>query len=141
MKELRQEYLSRVRTGRMSVLQGELKNVISGLQRDSVQKETPAVSATKTIRVKRRRNGPLLLGDRRGEVVHPEGTVKNRARIPQRKLYESVVWFVGIVSYVKITELNRDVNSAISACSGTLRLTVNPATRQRRVVEKDRLHC
>ena len=82
--------LVRVRNGRTSALKGER---VSAKQRDSVHTETSC--STKTISVERKHNRLLLLRDCRHEmteedlrketpaveVVHPQGNVKNRARI------------------------------------------------------------
>ena len=49
----------------MSVSKGNQENVISGKQKDSVQKEMLAASATTTVSVERKHNRPLLLQNRR----------------------------------------------------------------------------
>ena len=65
MKGLRQEFSSRVTKGK--ALKGKWENAISGKQLDSVQKETPVVSATEVIVDKKHKkhNRPLLLQRRR----------------------------------------------------------------------------
>ena len=65
--------------------------------------------------------------------------VKDRARITSKEIVRIRRLTADILPYVKITTLNRDANSAISACSGTRRLTVSPAQSRRKVVGKDRL--
>ena len=86
--------------GKMSALEGEWENAISGMQEDSVQEETLAVSARKTISVERQHNPPHLLQDRRHkmteddlrkekpprEVVHPGAKVKDRARMTSKEM-------------------------------------------------------
>ena len=64
MKEFRQEYWSRVTKGEKSALTGKWEKTVSGRQLDSIQKETPVVSATEVI-VDRKHNRPLLRQKRR----------------------------------------------------------------------------
>ena len=80
-------------------MKGEQENAISGKQLDIVQKEILAASATAVI-VERKQNRPLPIRDRRhkkteenlrkethpGEVVHPERSVQNRARITSKDI-------------------------------------------------------
>ena len=66
-----------------------------------------------------------------------EEKIKDRARITQKKGIVRIRRVIIGLPYVKITDQNRDANSAKSTYSGTLRLTVSPVSR-RKVVEKDR---
>ena len=61
MKELRREYWLRLKNGRTSALKGNQENHDSGMEKDSVQKEMPAASATTTVSVERKHNRSLLL--------------------------------------------------------------------------------
>ena len=89
---------------------------------DSVQKETPAVTATKTLSVEKQNNRPLLLGDRRhrlteedlrkalapGEVaVHPE-KIRKRANVTSKNIARIRRVVIGILPYVEMTKLNRE---------------------------------
>ena len=66
----------------------------------------------------------------------PESVQQN----PQRKVARIRRVIIGILPRVKNTKQNRDANSAISAYSGTLRLTVIPVKSRRKVVEKKSKH-
>ena len=46
---------------------------------------------------------------------------------------------IGILPYVKITNLYRDANSATNVCSDTLSLMGSPAKSRSKVVGKDQL--
>ena len=88
----------------MPALKGESENAFSGKQKDRVQKETLAASATEVI-VERQHKGLLLLQSRRhrmteedlrkevppGEEIHRKERSKSEQELPQRKVYESVV--------------------------------------------------
>ena len=63
-----------------------------------------------------------------GEAVHLERKVKDRARITSKGTVRIRRVIIGILPIVKITKRNRDVNSAISVCSSTLKRTLSPAT-------------
>ena len=132
-KELRQEYWSRVRKGK---------------QKDGFWMEMLAVSVTGPI-VERQRNRPPVLQERRlkedlrnekGPVgaVHLERKDKDRARIAWKETVRIRCVIIGILPYVKITNLNRDAHSAKSAHSSTLRRTDGPVKSRRKVTEKDR---
>ena len=54
-----------------------------------------------------------------------EGDNKRRAKITLKETVRLRRVIIGILSYVKITNLNRDANSAKNAYSDTLRLTVS----------------
>ena len=74
--------------------------------------------------MERRRTRPLLLPNRRhklteedlrkgtlqGKVVHPERKVKNSARITSKEIVRIRRVVIGILPYVKITNLNRDAH-------------------------------
>ena len=66
---------------------------------------------------------------------------KERSKSVQKNTFKEVVRIrraiVGILPYVKITNLNRDANSETSACSDILRMTDSPVKSRRKVVEKD----
>ena len=138
--------------GKLSALEGH-QDAINGKQEDSVQKEMLAVSATTMVSVERKRNRPLLRQGRRNQmtekdlrkemlpeaVVLQDRNIKKRADFTLKETARIRRVIIGILPYVKITKLNRDANSAISAYSGTLRLTVSPAKSRRKVVENDLL--
>ena len=71
VKELKQEYWLRLK-GKKSALSGNRENAISGKQKNSVQKETLAVSDTTTVGVERRHNRPLLLQGRRHKMTEED---------------------------------------------------------------------
>ena len=56
--------LAETQKGRMSSLKRNQENADSGKQKDSVQKETLAVSTTTTVNVERKHNRPVLQGRR-----------------------------------------------------------------------------
>ena len=72
MKGLKQEYCLRLRQGRTSALKTELENATSGKQKDSVQKEIIAVSATKIVGVEKQHNRPFLHQDRRRKTTEED---------------------------------------------------------------------
>ena len=65
MNELKQECWLRLKKGRMSALKEDQENAISGKQKDSVQKEMLAASAT----TERKHNRPLLFQGRRHKMT------------------------------------------------------------------------
>ena len=109
-------------------------------KKDSVQREKLAVFDTMTVSTKKKTQSSshapksqaqTAKEDFQKEVlleaaVHQEGNVKNHARIMSKESAQIRRVIIGIFPYVKITKLNRDADSAISACSSTLRLTVSP---------------
>ena len=103
----------------------------------------PAQSSS--LALKRRRN---RLTERRpstekspGEVVFLERKVKERTKNTIKEVVRIRRVIVGILPYVKITNLNRNANSATSASSDILRLTDSPVKSRRKVVEKDQWPC
>ena len=62
---------------------------------------------------------------------------KKRAEITSKEIVQILRVILGFLPYVKVTNLNRDTNSAKSAYSGALRLTVSLVQSRRKVVEKD----
>ena len=100
------------------------------------QREKKAQSSSPAPRSPTQNDGRRPSTGNAGEVVHPERNVKNCARITSKEIVRSRRVIVGILPYVKVTKLNRDANSAISACSDMLRLTGNPAKIRRKVVER-----
>ena len=109
----------------MSAWKGEWENAIIGKQLGSVQEETLAVSATGII-VDNQHNRPLILQERRhrlteeehrqekspGRRVFLERKVKTRAGITSMEVVRIRRVFIDILPYVKISDLNRDANSA-----------------------------
>ena len=72
-------------------------------------------------------------------VVFLGGEIKKRADITKEETVRIRHVTSGILPFVKITNLDRDANSAGRAYSSTKRLTVSPTTSRRKVVEKDLL--
>ena len=121
----------------------------------SVERKTGGCSQqkAKAERMERKHNRPLLLQgcrhkmteeDFRQEVhqeavVFKEGKIKGRADTTSNEIVRIRHVIIGILPFVKITILKRDANSAESAYSGTLRLTVSPTKAEEKVVEKDLL--
>ena len=84
---------------------------------------------------------PKALGSRR---EGPSGRKPQQACISYFKgncTDPSCFFFFGILTYVKITYLNRDANSATNVFSDILRLTGSPVKSRRKVVGKDQLPC
>ena len=131
-----------------------------GKETDSVQEETLAASATGVIG-DNEHNRHLVLQRRRhrlteesprkalapGENVLLEGKVRQLAKITSKEFLRIRHVILGILPYVKITNLKRDANLATNVCSDTLRLNGSPIKSRRKVVEKDQwpywrsLHC
>ena len=57
-----------------------------------------------------------------GEKVLLEGKARKRAPISSKELVRIRRAIIGILAYVKITNLYRNANSATNVCSGTPRL-------------------
>ena len=128
-------YWSRVTKGRKSGLRGEWENAISGKQLDSVQGETLAVSATRARGADpgwRKKTIESFWSQRRESFwkERPE----NRAKKSSKELVQIRRAIIGILPYVKITNLYRNANSATNVCSDTLMLMARPVESRRKVV-------
>ena len=105
MKGWRQEFWSRATKGKKSALRGKWQNAISGKQLDTVQEETPAVSASEVIVDRKAQSSSPApkgqtqtdgrkpskgVGPRRGS---PSGSKGQKARniVLQRKVHEFFV--------------------------------------------------
>ena len=103
----------------VSVENEDKENAISAKHMDSVQEETPVVSATEQ-NVDNQHNRPLLLQDRRrqkteGEAVHPERKVKERARMTLK----------GIARIRRVFILRRTSTASRNGESATSRATTH----------------
>ena len=112
----------------MSAWKRNQENAISARQQDVVQNEMLVPSATMTVSVEKYHNRPLLLQDRRhkttGEVLRKgnvpvavvllESDVRDRVDITSKETLRIRHVIIGILPYVKATDLNRDASSAQS---------------------------
>ena len=119
-------------------------------KKDSVQKETPVVSAMKTVSVKRKHSRPLQLRDRRDKMTEEdlrkevllEGTVLLNGKARKRatnSLKESARTrrvIVGILPCVTITRPNWSSNSSLNVIRHT---EADGQPSRRKVLEKDLL--
>ena len=64
---------------------------------------------------------------------------KDRARIASKEIVRIRRVIIGVLPYDGITNLNQEANSAKSAYSGTLRRTVSPVKKWKKVVGNDQL--
>ena len=113
----------------MSALKRNKKNAINGKQKDIVQKEMLAVSATMRIGVEKKHNRPLLLQNRRHRTTKKlfereslpeaaallEGDPEYRAETTSAECVRIRPVIFGIRPNVNITKRNRDANSVKSA--------------------------
>ena len=134
-KELRQECWFRLQKGRMKEKQ---ENVVSGKHKDSVQKGDACSFRHDDNQLGKKTQSSSLaprqqtdnVGRKPSEGKSPRGSSlcgrRNQISV-QTLLYKGTVRIrpviIGILPHVKITNLNRDANSANSADSDTLRLT------------------
>ena len=155
MKGLRQEYRLRVTKGETSAWKGGWENVTSGKQMDCVQEETLAVSATEVI-VDKKHIRFVVLQKRRHRLTKKKKTFERfchqgresfwrkagkRVNISSQESVRIRRVVFGVLSYVKITSLYRDANSATNVSLDRLRLVGSPIKSQRKVLEKDQLLC
>ena len=117
------------------VLTGNREFAFSGKQKDSVRRETNAVSGAAIMIVPNQHQNPLhLLSHQHREVevrrekgtskagVHLGRPIDSRAETSWKELALSCRVTIGILPSVSLRSLNRDVKSAISARFGTERL-------------------
>ena len=64
--------------------------------------------------------------------VLQEGKARQRAEVTSKKLVRIRRIIIGILPYVKITNLNRDATSATTVCSDTLRLMCSPVKQSKK---------
>ena len=117
---------------------------ISGEQRDSVQEETLAVSATHNRPLLLQKRGHIQTEENPRQVLVPQERVllerkaEKRAKTFSEEIVRNRHVISGIIPCVKITNLYRDANSATDVCSEALRMA-SPVKSQRKVVGKDQL--
>ena len=119
-------------------------------KKDSVQKETPAVSAMKTVSVKRKHSRPLPLRDRRDKMTEEDlrkevllegavllnGKARKRATNSLKESARARRVIIGILPCVKITGPNWSSNSSFNVFRHT---EADGQPSQRKVFEKDLL--
>ena len=73
------------------------------------------------------------------EKVLVEGKVRKRAKVASKEVAQIRRVIVGILTYDKITDLNRNASSATNVCEDTLRLMGSAVKSRRAVVGNDQL--
>ena len=112
------------------MLKEDKENAINGKQKDSVREETSVVSGTIKISVQNQHPKPLHpLNHQHKEIDVHRGKRTSEAvhRSPERYFAPNHLVIIGILPNFNSINLNRVVNSVISARLHTGRLTVNPA--------------
>ena len=136
----------------MSAWKGEWENVVSGKHMESVQEETLAVLATEVI-VDNEHNRSLLLRRRRHRLAKEDlrkakppresSPSRKKSQRPCKNTAKEIVRIrrviIGILPYVTITNLYRDVNAATNVCVDTPILMASPVKSRRKAMEKDQL--
>ena len=97
------------------------------------------VKKGKNVSVERRMGEQTQKALASGEKVFLEEEAGKRAQVTPKEIARIRHVIIGILPYVKITNLNRDAKSATNVCSDTLRLLASPAKCRRKVVAKDLL--